>query len=94
MTTTSDITFEHSVRENLLQLKVTAVRALASGQIGSERKTSGEAYWDQVGYLRGLEDAKKACDEAHRLISGEEPRHDTATRLRMSAKDKATGVLG
>ena len=39
-----------------------------------------DLYWRAVGYIEGLRAAEAACDQAHRLLVGEDPHPPTQKR--------------
>lgn len=81
MASYADTVFENEVRKLLNDKGDAESRAVLNGT-----PQTIEQYREQVGYLRGLKDALKMCDEARRLISGEPPKTDPETRKKMATK--------
>ena len=86
MATYADTTFEKEVRRLINLNGEAATKAMVDGA-----QHSFEAYREQVGFLRGLAKALEACDEARRLVVGEEPVSGVEARRRML--QKAGGVV-
>ena len=81
MASFADTVFENEVRKLLNDKGDAESRAVLAGT-----PQTIEQYREQVGYLRGLKDALKFCDEARRLIAGEPPKTDPETRKKMATK--------
>lgn len=80
MASFADTTFEQEVRKVLNAAIAKATEAVVEGVAEGH-------YREQVGYLRGLREGLNACDEARRLIAGEPPKNDAATRRAMATKN-------
>lgn len=81
MASTADTTFENEVRRLLNGLGENASKALIDGA-----QHSLDGYREQVGFIRGIAKALEACDQARRLIVGEEPSTSPEARRRMAMK--------
>ena len=81
MATYADTTFENEVRRLINGMGQTATKDLVDGA-----QHTIEGYREQVGFLRGLAKALEACDQARRLISGEEPVSGVEARRRQIQK--------
>ena len=86
MASFADTTFEVEIRKVLNSKIAASTKAIVDG-------IAVEHYREEVGYLRGLNDALDACDEARRLIAGEPPKSDTATRRQMALKNGPGGLV-
>ena len=68
-----DFAFEQSVRAALKKCQDDRMRLMADGM-------PHDLYWRAVGYIEGLRAAEAACDQAHRLLVGEDPHPPTQKR--------------
>jgi hypothetical protein len=82
MASYADTVFENEVRKILGDKLAHLMRAAAEGTPQTLDK-----YREMVGEIRGVQVALDACDEARRLIVGEEPKTDALTRRRMATRD-------
>ena len=83
MASFADTTFENEARKVLNDKLRTLIEWVADG--GPQ---TIEAYREAAGEIKGLKVALEACNEARRLIAGEEPHADALSRRRMATGSK------